>query len=251
MFRFMPMKKYCYFFVFILYLLAFSSCKQKQVGIKNTSTTRITSEIQNNSSTDSLIAPYKLQLENEMNEVLIFSETEFTKSNPEGTLGNLVADISLQSAQKIIQVDFCLLNNGGLRTSLPKGNITKGKIFELMPFENELVIVTLSAQKTIELFNYVANKGGQPIAGVTMKIKNNKAEEILISNEPINENKIYKVVTTDYLANGGDNMIFFSNPISMQNLNIKLRDAIIFFLQEKNSKSENLKAYTDNRISIE
>jgi 2',3'-cyclic-nucleotide 2'-phosphodiesterase (5'-nucleotidase family) len=245
------MKKYCYFIVFILYLLAFTSCKQKQVGIKSTSTTRITSEIKNNPSTDSIIVPYKQKLENEMSEVLIFSESEFTKSIPEGTLGNLVADIAFLVANKSMQVDFCLLNNGGLRTSLPEGNITKGKIFELMPFENELVIVTLSAAKIKELFNYVANKGGQPLAGITMKIRNNKAEEMLINNEPINNNKIYKVVTTDYLANGGDNMIFFSNPISMHSLNIKLRDAIIFFLKEKNNKNEKLRAYTDNRITIE
>ena len=54
-------------------------------------------------------------------------------------------------------IDFCLLNNGGLRTSLPQGNITRRKIFELMPFENELVVVTISKEKMTDLKAYLKN----------------------------------------------------------------------------------------------
>ena len=78
-----------------------------------------------------------------MNEVLVISEEEFPKEKgkPETKLGNLVADLSLEIAKRIYEdsVNFCLLNFGGLRTSLPKGEITKGKIFELMPLALKLL----------------------------------------------------------------------------------------------------------------
>lgn len=248
--RFIPMKKRIILSISFLLLLA--TCKPKQETVKYAGASKITSDIKEYSLTDSIILPYKKKLENEMNTVLVYAEGEFTKAIPEGSLGNLVADIALHTAQQITEVDFCILNNGGLRAMLPKGDITKGKIFELMPFENELVVVSLSAEKMSELFTYIASKGGQPVAGISLTIKKDKtAKNILINNEPVNAEKKYNIVTTDYLANGGDQMSFFKNPLSIQYLNIKLRDAIVHFLIEKNNKNQTIIPYTDKRVANE
>lgn len=246
----MPMKKL--FFLSFSSVLLLAACKPKQETVKYAGASKITADIEEYSLTDSIILPYKKKLENEMNTVLVYSEGEFTKAIPEGSLGNLVADIALHTARQITEADFCLLNNGGLRTILPKGGITKGKIFELMPFENELVVVSLSAKKTSELFEYIAGKGGQPVSGISMTINKDKtAKNIRINNEPIHAEKKYNIVTTDYLANGGDQMSFFREPLSIQYLNIKLRDAIIHFLIEENKKERTIAPYTDNRITYE
>lgn len=201
-----------------------------------------------------LIDPYKSVLDNEMNEVLILSKAEAVKGQPESSLGNLIADITLNESNNILEkknlpaADICMLNNGGLRTSLPEGKITVGKIFELMPFENEIVILTLSGEKTAGLFNYIAKSNGMPLAGATLTIVDEKPEQILIGGKAFDPSKTYRVATSDYLAGGGDKMRFFSEPMAYQVLNVKLRDAIINYMRVENKKGNTLNPKTDGRI---
>ena len=63
-------------------------------------------------------------------------------SSPESLLGNFVTDLCLRQYSNI--ADICVMNNGGLRSNLTKGEITRGDIYTLMPFENELVILEFS-----------------------------------------------------------------------------------------------------------
>ncbi len=214
------------------------------------------SGITNDQQTDSLIQPYKEKLEKEMNEVLVISSEEFPKEKGKAQtkLGNLVADLSLEIANKLYQpldndsIDFCLLNFGGLRTSLPKGEITRGKIFELMPFENELVIVTIQYDSLNNIYEYLQKAGGQPIAGnLSISFKDNKTE---IVEDWTHKTKI-KILTSDYLAHGGDNMSFFLNPISVEPVGIKLRDAIIQYCIAENKKGKQLIGKIDGRITFE
>ena len=200
------------------------------------------------------ISPYKTTLDKEMNEVLITSENAFMKGDPEGELGDLVADIVLKQANKKYtvnhnsKVQVCVLNNGGLRVSLPKGEITKGKVFELMPFENEMIVITLSGEKTKMLFDFIGGKNGMPVAGVKMGIKNNAATSVFVNGEKFDITKNYCIVTSDYLANGGDKMDFFKDAISTETLNYKLRDALIDELREMRKTGKTLKGQVDGRV---
>jgi len=201
-----------------------------------------------------------------MNEILIISAEEFPKEREkaETKLGNLVADLSLKIANQLykpinnVSIDFCLLNSGGLRTSLPKGEITRGKIFELMPFENELVVITINGQKYYDLIKYLINSP-QPIAGAfsikykAIPDKNSiKYGEVFFNVEKNYGSKgTIKIITTDYLANGGDKMNFFLNPIRVEPLGIKLREAIIQYCMELNKKGNQLTGKLDGRITFE
>ena len=213
----------------------------------------------NHSQADSLIRPYKTKLDAEMNEVLVISAEEFPKEKGklETKLGNLVADLCFNHAgfklyqdSVISKPDFCLLNFGGLRTSLPKGEITRGKIFELMPFENELVLVTIDPMKMIDLKEYLREVGGQPVSGITITLFNSGASHTCWYKGagPL---RPHTVLTTDYLANGGDNMNFFKNPIKTEYTGLKLRDAIINYCRDEHKKGNQLTAPTfKNRITI-
>jgi 2',3'-cyclic-nucleotide 2'-phosphodiesterase (5'-nucleotidase family) len=204
-----------------------------------------------------LIEPYKQDLDKEMSEVLIISETVFEKAQPEGALGNLVADIVLEKANELYRpddfkyADFCLLNNGGLRVSLPQGEITRGKIFELMPFENEIVIVTLSGEKVAELIQYIIAIGGQPVSGLQLKNFNQPNMQALIKGVSFDKNKTYKVATSDYLSSGGDKMDFFKTPIKIETTGYKIRDAIIDYLIIEKQKGNSLKPHYGGRLTNE
>ena len=220
----------------------------------------ITNELEGNTDNkiEQLVKPYRDSMSVTMNEVLNVSEVEMTTGIPEGNLGNFVADLVYDIGRENYKqnIDFVLLNNGGLRTSLPKGEITRKKIYELMPFENELVVLTLSMEKTKELFEFVAQKTdtnlsvkkGVPLSKqVKLVVQNQKPKEVMIGEVGLVQ-KEYKVLTSDYLAGGGDNMNFFLDPIKTEKLGLKLRDAIIEKIVKERQKGNTLNAKKDNRI---
>ena len=80
--------------------------------------------------------PYKMRLDSQMNENIAVSAIEIVKGKPEGPLNNLMADAMYETGRlKNISFDIAYTNYGGLRISLPKGNIPLFKVFELIPFE--------------------------------------------------------------------------------------------------------------------
>ncbi len=206
---------------------------------------------------EAIILTYKEKLDDEMNRVLVKSEHVMGKGTPEGLLNNYVADLVLERGNQLYQpqdgnpIDFCLLNYGGLRVPLPKGEITSSRVFELLPFENEMVVITLDGVRTNELFNYLANATrGMPVAGIRLEIKDNEPKTILIKDQPLNINRNYKILTSDYLAEGGDNMDFFLQPLNYELLGMKVRDAIILHMEQTHEKGEKISSRLDGRISV-
>ena len=190
-----------------------------------------------------IITPYQNGIESQMNEVLCVSEMEMNKGKPESLLGNFVTDLCLNYADAHV----CVMNTGGLRSSLPKGNITRGDIYTLMPFENELVVLELDSESFKGLVDYITKRGGEPFSGMTLKAssKGYDIEEVSRMEDFFDFNKGDKirVLTSDYLANGGDKMWFFKDKEQIK-VGIKLRDAII----DHCSKSDTISSKLDNRL---
>ena len=198
-----------------------------------------------NASADStiltIIAPYQQGIEAEMNEVLTYSKINLTKKGSESLLGNFVTDLCLNYAD----AHMCVMNNGGLRTTINKGNITRGKLYELMPFENELVLLELNKTDYLGLLQYICKRGGEPFSGINITM--NKEGKIINNSWPVDfaKGESIKVLTSDYLANGGDKMKFFKDK-EQRKVGIKIRDAII----DHCSKTDTITATLDRRLRI-
>ncbi len=221
--------------LFILILLS-NSCS-KMIHVKNekyeTETIKINSNLNHDDKIDKMIAPQKHILDSLMNVVITTSDEELIKDKPNGTLNNFCADIMLQIGKRYDNdASICIINYGGIRlNSIPKANITKGKIYELMPFDNMIVIQKINGNDLIDILNYIASQGGWPIAGISMEIKNSKSQSILVNGYPIDNNKIYTMVISDYLANGGDNLNILKK-IPQTNTGLIMREAFIEELQK-------------------
>jgi 2',3'-cyclic-nucleotide 2'-phosphodiesterase (5'-nucleotidase family) len=208
------------------------------------------------SSAYKIIFPYKEKMDKEMNEVLCISDVALTKDLPEGNLGNFVSDCILKKAADKLgpegeKINMVLLNNGGLRASLPKGEITKGKIFELMPFDNELVLIELNGKKMQDMLVFISEKGGMPVAGIRMEINaNKKPVNVKINGSDLDTNKTYNVISSDYLAEGGDNMDFFKSAGKKKYLKLLIRDALIDYCRELKQENKTIFAQTDGRITF-
>ena len=232
----MKLKKY---YIYLALLLLFScsptynlqSSDGEIIGIKASP----------DSSVLAIIAPYQKGIESEMNEVLTYSKISLTKKGSESLLGNFVTDLCLNYAD----AHMCVMNNGGLRTTIDKGKITRGKLYELMPFENELVVLELNKEDYLGLLEYICKRGGEPFSGA--QIVMDKEGNIVSNTWPVNfENgEKVKVITSDYLANGGDKMSFFHNK-EQNKVGIKLRDAIIDYC----TNTDTISATLDGRIKI-
>jgi 2',3'-cyclic-nucleotide 2'-phosphodiesterase (5'-nucleotidase family) len=184
-------------------------------------------------ATANFIMPYKNQLDVKMNEVIGVAEKTLYKSLPDGALGNMMADACMDAATKASggQVDFCVLNIGGVRIpSIQQGNITLGKAYELMPFDNEIVVVELNGSQCNELFKWIVRWKGAPVAGIQMTLTDTSATDILIQGKQFDETQTYWVATSDYIANGGDKATMFAGG-KLISTNIKLRDAIIDYIK--------------------
>ena len=185
----------------------------------------ITKEYEQLNSIDSLISPYRSELNKEMLEIIAVAPKGFDKGKPNGALNNWSTDVIYNS--QLDKMDnsipsFCLLNWGGLRNSISKGDVTLGDIFKLMPFDNEIVIVELPMRSLGKIEEYLISRNGEPIAGAFLK-----QGKISFLNVPKESHTSFFVVTSDYLMNGGDNMNFFEDRISTTYAGELLRDVMI------------------------
>ena len=133
-------------------------------------------------------------------------------------------------------IDIVLLNSGGIRSIIPKGNITKRNAFEVMPFENSLIVVALKGNEIMAMVNHIIKeKKPHPLNGLQIFLnKENTIIKVLFKVKEIERNQIYYVATNDYLANGGDNMTFFLKNEGTFDLNYKIRNVLIdYFIKYK------------------
>ncbi|MBT3383840.1 MAG: 5'-nucleotidase C-terminal domain-containing protein [Prolixibacteraceae bacterium] len=202
-----------------------------------------------------LYLPFKNILDKDMDRVISVSEMEMQKGRPESFLTNFLGDLLLQEGKKEFvklglekEPAISYFNYGGIRSFLPKGEITVGKIFELMPFENEMVFLQLTGNQIQEFLNIIAEKGGGCVAGARFNISNKKAENILIKGDILKSNSKYWLVTNDYVADGGDGFEVFTKRVEFANSRIKIRDVIISYLEDKQEKGEVITAKLDGRI---
>lgn len=195
--------------------------------------------------------PYKLKLDSIMNDVVGFSDIEIQKEKPEGPLNNFFADAMYSSAKaKGIVFDIAYTNYGGIRTSLPRGAIPRYKIFELMPFENAITTVKFKGTDMQSFFEFLAKSGGDAISGARFTIDNGKAVDISVNGQPLDYTKEYIVLTSDYMANGGDGGEVFIKSIETINYGYKLRDALLDYLEQLRKACKTLNPIKDGRIKI-
>jgi len=206
-----------------------------------------------NAEIETLIAPYRQKLESQMNEVLGYSAQELRKvNNGESALGNFVADVQMAQVLPIYQkpIDLSLMTTGGLRATIPKGPVTLSNIFELSPFENELVVLTLPGTTLQKLFDHGAQSKNLVLKNASFTIKNDKPLNIKVNGKPLDPAKSYTMVVSDYLANGGDELFLLKEATKVEPTGILVRDALIKHIRQLTAQNKQIEARTDGRIKI-
>jgi 2',3'-cyclic-nucleotide 2'-phosphodiesterase (5'-nucleotidase family) len=202
-------------------------------------------------SMTALMKPYADSVTKSMNDVIAVAGMEMEKKQPEGSLGNLLADGMLAMAAKHYgtKVDAAFLNFGGIRlTSIPAGPISRGKVFELLPFDNAVVLQKVSGKTLLAFVNHVAGRGGWPCAGISFQLQNKSAVNIRVGGAPVDELATYTIANNDYVVNGGDDCVMLRG-IPQQSDGYLVRTAIIEYLQGLAQNGQPITAKIEKRVS--
>lgn len=233
------------------------SCNQKDYRLAKVtgSKTEIDTTIQSIHEIDEFIAPFKKSLDVQMDEELSFNPVSMNKNDYKYNtpLGNMLAAIVLELGEPIYtsrtgkNIDVVLLNHGGIRAGLPAGPVTMRRAYEIMPFDNEIIIVELTGEKMNELINYLIDrKSAHPFNGMQIILNaDNSINKVSIQNKPLDKSKTYTVATSDYLYSGGDNMSFFKEA-PMVKIDYKIRNATIDYFK----KVDTIRFERDNRFEV-
>jgi 2',3'-cyclic-nucleotide 2'-phosphodiesterase (5'-nucleotidase family) len=198
-------------------------------------------------SVDAFIAPYRNRLNTVLDSTLAVAAGPITKTDGDynSSLGNLMADIVFAEASPIFKqrtghtIDFVLLNFGGIRAPIAPGKVSARTAYEVMPFENSIVVVKLNGKSVQKLVDYlIASKKAHPISGIQVVLDaNNHPVKISIQDKPFDERNDYFVATSDYLLGGGDRMFFFEEATEHTDINYYVRNAMIDYFNKVDSLS--------------
>ncbi len=211
-------------------------------------------DIRPDTAMTALIAPYKAQLDSTMHRVVGRASMPMKAERPESPLSNLVADVLRQAAKKATGsvADVGLVNIGGLRASLSKGEVTVEDVYEILPFENALCVLTLRGADLRHLFENIAARGGEGVSGVRLTISaDGRLLDCSVGGLPVDEERTYTVATLDYLAEGNDGMTALTAATHRQcPPGATLRGLFMQYVEQCAAQGRPLEAHTEGRITV-
>ena len=201
-----------------------------------------------------VLQPYKEQIDRMMNEVIGESEMKMDKGGPESLLSNLVAGVLQEAAVSVLgkPADMGLVNMRGLRNILPKGDISVGTVYEILPFENSLCVLTMKGTDMKRLLQAIASLKGEGVSGVRMKIsKKGELLSVTIGGRPVEDNQLYTVATIDYLADGNGRMDAFLQAEKREcPQGATLRGLFLDYVRQQTAVGKKISSRLDGRITV-
>jgi len=206
---------------------------------------------------ESFISPYRNRVNEILDSTLAYAPKTITKTDGafNTSAGNLMADIILSEANPVFKsrtgkdIDLVLLNHGGIRSIISAGKVSARNAFEVMPFENNIAVVSMKGDAIRDMVSFLIASGrAHPIAGMQIVLNKDKSlKSATINGLPVDSDKTYYVATSDYLVAGGDHMGFFKSNIEVIDTEYRIRNAMIDYFK----KVDTLFAEVDKRFYIE
>ena len=249
------MKKSTFLFIALITTMLVS-CQQPRYRIVEMSGTIV--EI--NASFDAYACPdmvafveyFRQQLEAEMGAVVGTTAQRMDRGRPESLLTNFTSDVMrMFSAEHLSHgADVAVMNVNGHRTALPAGTITVGHLYEVYAFDNTIVLLELKGSDLLDIFGVYAREGGAGTSSnVRLVIGGGEVQSVTIDGQPIDPERVYTIVTVNYLAEGNDGMDAFRNAISEYDTGVVLRNLIINHIKEETRQGRKIDAVLDGRVT--
>ena len=247
------------FFLLVATVVLLGSCKQ-HYELTSIERSRILIDkrydAQPDAETTAFMVPFKAVVDKETAPVVGRSACYMWADRPESNLSNLLTDILVWAGKNYNEnPDFAVYNIGGMRAAFPEGDITKGDVLEVAPFENKICFVTLTGQKVLELFGQMAVRKGEGLSHEVKVVatKQGKIISATLNGQPIDPNASYRIATIDYVAQGNDGMVAFKDKtdvVSPQEDKDNMRFIIENYFHELTSQGKVANAVVEGRMTI-
>lgn len=188
-------------------------------------------------------------------EIVIYAEDEIERKSPESALSDIAADMLLYAASDLIDNEYptmSLTNFGGIRNNFPKGAVRVYDVYSTFPFNNYIVVVEIEGKYIRKILDgFVSKKKFEALGGVKIEVEDGKLEECLIGGIPLDDDKLYNLVTIDFLLDGGDRFRLADNAKSVLRTKLVMRDVAVKYLKDLSVQGVVLVNETDGRVSID
>ena len=239
--------------IFLLFMAALmGACMRQPVHVTGCTTEAIPVDASSDCLQDTVylaqLAPVKADLEREMNVQIGYAAQDMWVGEPECPMLNWASDALWEAAKRAYpgHVDIAIVNMGGMRCSWQAGPITRGCVFELMPFDNRLVVLTLQGKEIIELCESFARYGGQGVAGMRVKTVDGQLADVTIGGKDVHPTALYTVATSDYLSGGADHMEALTKYVDYWKSDLLIRDLYLEAVHEQDT----IRAAVDGRMTM-
>lgn len=153
------------------------------------------------------LRPYRVAVDSIMNLKVATSSVELTAPR----LLNLFSDYVKQIGQGLTDapVDLAIINKGGIRRTLPKGNVTEGMVIMTLPFNNRVQVLEIKGSDLADALDVMARRSGDGVSSDVRAIYDpatGRCTEVTVNGAPLDPDRTYRLATIDYLARGGDYM---------------------------------------------
>lgn len=239
-------------------LVSFYSCRPSyHLTSVEGSRVLITSNFDSNpdENVNSILLPYKAVVDSIMLPVIGKSSVAMTSRRPESLLSNLISDVLRESAAPYLghPADLSVMNIGGIRSTLNKGDILYKNVYEILPFENSLCIVYMKGRHLKELMQNIVSVGGEGVSNVRLRAtKERKIVDVTVGGAPVDDERVYVIATIDYLAEGNDKLVAFlkaEKKVSFEKATI--RQIFLDYITSQTAKGEEVTSRMEGRVVFE
>ncbi|MBL7996181.1 bifunctional metallophosphatase/5'-nucleotidase [bacterium] len=211
--------------------------KDKITGFKNSLNYVFDDEIEDDAHTKQAIEKWKNKLSEIADQKIGTISQSLTRSySEESLMGNMVADAMLHAYP---DNDLAITNSGGLRDDITGPAVTMGNLISAFPFPNTIVLVEMKGKDIKDLFEHAAGLTNgilQVSEGVEMHYSvsaaaGNRVVLYKLNGKTFKDDKTYKVVTSNFLADGGDGFLAFRRALSKKDTRVEILQTMIQYLK--------------------
>jgi 2',3'-cyclic-nucleotide 2'-phosphodiesterase (5'-nucleotidase family) len=204
------------------------------------------------STVSKVLGRYKKEVDRLTRRVIGYCPRKMEAYTPESPLSNALVDALLEEAQSHCadKVDFALINIGGIRGLLPKGDLTVADVYRILPFDNKLVVLELSGADVFALMKRIAASRGEALSNVRMEVRKGKPVYLSVDGSAFNPDRVYRIATLDYLAEGNSGMGLLKKHLGLIDTGVMARDALVHRMEQLHAEGKPFVGAVDGRMRL-
>ncbi|WP_413113986.1 bifunctional metallophosphatase/5'-nucleotidase [Thaumasiovibrio sp. DFM-14] len=164
--------------------------------------------------------------------------TAYRRYYRESNIGNLITDIMRERTG----ADIAVHNSGSIRYDVGAGDVSFGRLMDVLPFKSKLSTVELTGKEVQELleYSYELNRGFAQMSGIetvydSRKPVNSRLISATVNGVELNESQVYKVAATSFITAGGDGYTVLKNGQNKQVDDALINEVVIDYFKNNDS----------------